>query len=260
MGPTAPFGQTGTGLPEPELEGRVALVTGATRGIGRAVASLLAVRGARVAVTGRTLAGAEEAAGGLPGEALGIELEVSDPESVAACVSRVIGAWGRVDVLVNNAGITRDNLALRMKLEDWRAVLDANLTGAFLCTKECLRHMVKARRGAVVNVSSVVGGLGNPGQANYCASKAGLEGMTRSLAREYANRSIRVNAVAPGFIETDMTEALGEKAREALLAQVPLARLGSPGDVAEAVAFLASDRAAYITGHVLHVNGGMYMA
>ncbi|MFU8855619.1 MAG: 3-oxoacyl-ACP reductase FabG [Deferrisomatales bacterium] len=244
---------------EAELEGRVALVTGATRGIGRAVAALLAARGARVAVTGRSPEDAEAAAAGLPGAGLGIGLEVSDPESVAACVSAVVAAWGRLDVLVNNAGITRDNLALRMKLEDWRAVLDANLTGAFLCTKECLRHMVKARRGTVVNVSSVVGGLGNPGQANYCASKAGLEGMTRSLAREYANRGIRVNAVAPGFIETDMTEALGEKAREALLNQVPLGRLGSPGDVAEAVAFLVSDRSTYITGHVLHVNGGMYM-
>lgn len=259
MNPTPPTGPiTLTGC-EPEFQDRVALVTGATRGIGQAVARCLAARGARVAVTGRSLAAAEAAAAALPGEAVGIELEASDPHSVQAAVGRVVEAWGRVDVLVNNAGITRDNLALRMKLEDWRAVLDANLTGAFLCTKECLRHMVKARRGAVVNVSSVVGSLGNPGQANYCASKSGLEGMTRSLAREYANRGIRCNAVAPGFIETDMTEALGEKAREALLAQVPLARLGSPGDVAEAVAFLASDRAAYITGHVLHVNGGMYM-
>ncbi len=242
-----------------EFAGKTALVTGATRGIGRAVAQLIAAGGGRVAVTGRNLEGAQRVAGALPGECLGIALEVSDPESVAAAVGTVAKTWGRIDILVNNAGITRDNLALRMKLEDWRAVLDANLTGAFLCTKECLRHMVKARQGAVVNVSSVVGALGNPGQANYCASKAGLEGMTRSLAREYANRNIRVNAVAPGFIETDMTEALGEKARESLLEQVPLARLGTGQDVAEAVAFLASDRAAYITGHVLQVNGGMYM-
>jgi len=242
-----------------EFEGKTALVTGATRGIGKAVATHLATEGARVAVTGRRLEEARRIAGELPGECQGFALEVSDPESVAAAVGAVTAAWGRIDVLVNNAGITRDNLALRMKLEDWRAVLDANLTGAFLCTKECLRHMIKARRGAVVNVSSVVGALGNPGQANYCASKAGLEGMTRSLAREYANRNVRVNAVAPGFIETDMTEALGEKAREALLAQVPLARLGTPQDVAEAVAFLASDRSAYITGHVLQINGGMYM-
>ncbi|MHB8765913.1 MAG: SDR family oxidoreductase, partial [Deferrisomatales bacterium] len=151
------------------------------------------------------------------------------------------------------------NLALRLKLEDWRAVIDANLTGSFLCAKECLRHMVKARRGSIVNVSSVVGALGNPGQANYCASKAGLEGMTRSLAREYANRNVRVNAVAPGFIATDMTEALGEKAKESFLVQVPLGRLGGAEEVATAVGFLASDRAAYITGQVLHVNGGLYM-
>jgi len=242
-----------------EFAGRTVLVTGATRGIGRAVAGLLASQGARVAVTGRRIEDAQRVAEELSGACLGLALEVSDPESVAAAVAAMMATWGGIDVLVNNAGITRDNLILRMKLEDWRAVLDANLTGAFLCTKECLRHMVKARRGAVVNVSSVVGGLGNPGQANYCASKAGLEGMTRSLAREYANRNVRVNAVAPGFVETDMTEALGEKAREALRAQVPLARLGSPQDIAEAVAFLASDRAGYITGQVLHVNGGMYM-
>jgi 3-oxoacyl-[acyl-carrier protein] reductase len=242
-----------------EFAEKTALVTGATRGIGKAVAAFLASAGARVAVTGRRADDAQRVAEELPGECLGLGLEVSEPESVVAAVGAMIQAWGRIDILVNNAGITRDNLALRMKLDDWRAVLDANLTGAFLCTKECLRHMVKARRGAVINVSSVVGALGNPGQANYCASKAGLEGMTRSLAREYANRNIRVNAVAPGFIETDMTEALGEKARETLLAQVPLARLGTPQDVADAVAFLASDRSAYITGHVLQVNGGMYM-
>ncbi|GAB4267083.1 MAG: 3-oxoacyl-[acyl-carrier-protein] reductase [Deferrisomatales bacterium] len=242
-----------------EFQGKVALVTGSSRGIGRAVARRLASEGARVAVTARKLSDAETAAAAIDGETLALALEVSDPDSVAAAVARVAETWGRVDVLVNNAGLTRDNLALRIKLEDWRTVIDANLTGAFLCAKECLRHMVRARRGAIVNITSVVGSLGNPGQANYCASKAGLEGMTRSLAREYAHRGIRVNAVAPGFIATDMTEALGEKARQALLTQIPLGRLGEPDDVAEAVAFLASDRAAYITGHVLHVNGGMYM-
>ena len=242
-----------------DLEGKVALVTGSTRGIGRAIAAALLARGARVAVTGRTKEAAEAAAAQLGGETLALELEVSSPESVTAAVKAVCDSWGGIQVLVNNAGITRDNLALRMKLEEWHAVLDTNLTGAFLCAKECLRPMVKARGGSIVNISSVVGGLGNAGQANYCAAKAGMEGLTRSLAREYANRNIRVNAVAPGFIETDMTEALGEKAREGLQAQIPLGRLGTGEDVAEVVAFLASDRAAYVTGQVIQVNGGMYM-
>ncbi len=242
-----------------EFEGRVALVTGSSRGIGLAVARRLAAGGAKVAVTARKLADAERAAEGLPTPGLPVALEVSDAASVAAAVARVLEAWGRIDILVNNAGLTRDNLVLRLKPEDWQTVLDANLTGAFLCAKECLRPMVKARRGAIVNVSSVVGSLGNAGQANYCASKAGLEGLTRALAREYANRGIRVNAVAPGFIATDMTEALGEKAAEAFISQIPAGRLGTPEDVAEAVAYLAADGAAYVTGQVLHVNGGLYM-
>ncbi len=242
------------------LEGKRALVTGSTRGIGRAVAGLLAAEGAKVAVTGRSLEAAAAVAQEIGNGAIGLALEVSDPASVSAAVGAAVSAWGGIDVLVNNAGMTRDNLILRMKLEDWHAVLEANLTGAFLCCKECLRHMVKARGGAIVNISSVVGELGNPGQANYCASKAGLEGLTRSLAREYAGRGIRVNAVAPGFIATDMTHALGEAAKESLTGQIPLGRLGTPEDVAEAVAFLASDRASYLTGQVLHVNGGMYMA
>ncbi len=242
-----------------EFAGRVALVTGSSRGIGLAVARRLAAGGAKVAVTARKLADAERAAEGLPTPGLPVALEVSDAASVAAAVARVLEAWGRIDILVNNAGLTRDNLVLRLKPEDWQTVLDANLTGAFLCAKECLRPMVKARRGAIVNVSSVVGSLGNAGQANYCASKAGLEGLTRALAREYANRGIRVNAVAPGFIATDMTEALGEKAAEAFISQIPAGRLGTPEDVAEAVAYLAADGAAYVTGQVLHVNGGLYM-
>ncbi|HSH70539.1 MAG TPA: 3-oxoacyl-ACP reductase FabG, partial [Deferrisomatales bacterium] len=218
-------------------------------------------RGAKVAVTARKLADAEAAAGAMagPGETLPLALEVSDADSVAAAVAAVVERWGSPEILVNNAGITRDGLILRMQAADWREVIDANLTGTFLCSKECLRKMVRARKGAIVNRSSVVGGLGNPGQANYCASKAGIEGLTRSLAREYANRNVRVNAVAPGFISTAMTDALDEKARAELQGQIPLQRLGGVDDVAEAVLFLASARASYITGQVLHVNGGMYM-
>ncbi|MBI5442673.1 MAG: 3-oxoacyl-[acyl-carrier-protein] reductase [Deltaproteobacteria bacterium] len=240
--------------------GQRVLVTGSTRGIGRAVAAHFAAGGARVALTGRSQEAAASVAAALSGETLALALEVSDPASVSAAVDQVVRAWGGIDVLVNNAGITRDNLILRMKLEDWRAVLDANLTGAFLCCKECLRHMIRARAGVIINISSVVGEMGNPGQANYCASKSGLEGLTRSLAREYANRNIRVNAVAPGFIATDMTDALGEDAKDALLSQIPLGRLGTPEDVARVVGFLASEGATYVTGQVLHVNGGMYMA
>lgn len=244
-----------------EFQGTVALVTGSSRGIGRAIAEQLVARGAKVAVTGRNLADAEAAAGAMagPGETLPLALEVSDADSVAAAVAAIEECWSAPEVLVNNAGLTRDGLILRMKAADWREVIDANLTGTFLCSKECLRKMVRARKGVIVNLSSVVGGLGNPGQANYCASKAGIEGLTRSLAREYANRNVRVNAVAPGFISTAMTDALDEKARAELQGQIPLQRLGGVEDVAEAVLFLASERASYITGQVLHVNGGMYM-
>jgi 3-oxoacyl-[acyl-carrier protein] reductase len=244
-----------------EFQGKVVLVTGSSRGIGRAIAEQLVARGAKVAVTSRSLADAEAAAAAMdgPGETLPLVLEVADADSVAAAVAAVVARWGAPEVLVNNAGITRDGLIMRMKESDWRDVIEANLTGTFLCSKECLRKMVRARKGAIINLSSVVGGLGNPGQANYCASKAGIEGLTRSLAREYANRNVRVNAVAPGFITTEMTDALDEKARAELQGQIPLQRLGGVEDVAEAVLFLASDRASYITGQVLHVNGGMYM-
>jgi 3-oxoacyl-[acyl-carrier protein] reductase len=245
-----------------ELRDRVSLVTGASRGIGRAIARELASRGATVLAAARDqekLAAvvAEIVAEG--GKALAVSLDVADPASVEQAFDAILKTHGRLDHLVNNAGITRDNLVLRMKPEDWRLVLDTNLTGAFLCTQAALRPMLKQRAGRIVNVTSVVGLTGNPGQANYAASKAGLVGLTRSVAREVASRSITVNAVAPGFIETDMTAAMTDKAREAVASQIPLGRVGQPEDVAGAVAFLVSDRAAYITGQVLCVDGGFHM-
>jgi 3-oxoacyl-[acyl-carrier protein] reductase len=245
-----------------ELRDRVSLVTGASRGIGRAIARELASRGATVLAAARDqekLAAvvAEIVAEG--GKALAVSLDVADPASVEQAFDAILKTHGRLDHLVNNAGIIRDNLVLRMKPEDWRLVLDTNLTGAFLCTQAALRPMLKQRAGRIVNVTSVVGLTGNPGQANYAASKAGLVGLTRSVAREVASRSITVNAVAPGFIETDMTAAMTDKAREAVASQIPLGRVGQPEDVAGAVAFLVSDRAAYITGQVLCVDGGFHM-
>lgn len=242
-----------------EFAGQVVAVTGANRGIGRAIAELFAERGAEVAVTARDLEAAEATAAALGGGARPYRLDVLDGASVEAAVKAIIGDSGKVDVWVNNAGVTRDNLALRMKPEEWQAVLDADLTGVFLCIKAVLRPMMKARKGSVVNISSVVGATGNPGQPNYCAAKAGLEGLTRSLALEYAERNVRFNCVAPGFIATDMTEALDEKQRAALMSRIPLNRLGTGRDVAEAVAFFASERSSYVTGQVLHVNGGMYL-
>ena len=243
-----------------ELEGKVALVTGGSRGIGRAIAEALADAGARVAVVGRNGERAVAAAGELPGDGhAGFACDVADPEQAAATVSAVEEAVGPVDILVNNAGITRDNLLLRMTAEDFDEVIGANLKGAFNFTKAVSRGMMKRRDGAILNISSVVGLTGNAGQANYAASKAGLHGMTKSVAKELASRGVRCNCIAPGFITTDMTDALSEKQIEELRAQIPLGCLGEPADVASAARFLVGPGARYITGQVLTVDGGMVM-
>ena len=244
------------------LSGKVALVTGASRGIGRAIARLLARRGATVVVGARDQARlaevvAEIESGG--GRAHAVSLDVADRASVDAAFDVVLKTHGRLDHLVNNAGITRDNLLLRMKRDEWDGVMATNLTGVFYCTQSALKPMLKQRSGRIVNLASVVGITGNAGQANYAASKAGIIGFTKSVAREVASRSITVNAVAPGLIETDMTAAMTEMAREAISMSIPLGRVGTPEDVAEAVAFLVSDAAAYITGQVLGVDGGFHM-
>jgi 3-oxoacyl-[acyl-carrier protein] reductase len=242
-------------------ETRVALVTGASRGIGRAIATALAQAGHRVVGTATTEAGAAGITAALaPWGGRGIVLNVTDGAAAEAAVDAIVKAEGGLHVLVNNAGITRDQLAMRMKDEDWDAVLDTNLKAVFRLSRAVLRTMMKQRWGRIVNVTSVVGASGNPGQANYAAAKAGVAGMTRALARELGSRAITVNCVAPGFIATDMTEALPEPQKQALLAQIPLGRLGAAEEVAHAVAFLASPLAGYITGAELHVNGGMYMA
>lgn len=240
--------------------GKVIAVTGANRGIGFGIANHFAKAGGTVAVFARTAQAGEAAVAQIGGESRNFILDVTDHASIEAGFKSVIEAYGKIDVLVNNAGITRDNLALRMKPEEWSAVIEANLTGAFLCIKAVLRPMMKARSGSVINISSVVGASGNPGQANYCAAKAGLEGMTRSLAIEYADRKIRFNCVAPGFIGTDMTDALDEAQKKSLMERIPLSRLGTVEDIASAVGFFASDASSYVTGQVLHVNGGMYLA
>ena len=242
-----------------DLSGKVALVTGSTRGIGRSIADTLAGAGARVAVVGRDLAKAEAAANEIGRGAKGFACDVSDTAQVTALVNDVEAAFGTLDILVNNAGLTRDNVVMRLKDEDWDAVIDANLRGAFATIRAASRGMMKRRSGRIINISSVVGVIGNRGQANYAASKAGLIGLTKSVAKELASRNILCNAVAPGFIATDMTAALGAEQTKALETQIPLARLGRPEDIAAAVAFLASDHAAYITGQVLVVDGGMVM-
>jgi len=244
------------------MTNRVALVTGASQGIGRACAVEIAKRGARVAVGARQeqkLAAVVEEIRSSGGQAMAVRLDVTSSESVTEAFRQIEAGLGKVEILVNNAGITRDGLAMRMKREGWDEVLTTNLTGSFLCIQHALPGMVRARWGRIINISSVVGETGNPGQANYVASKAGLIGLTKALAQEVASRSITVNAVAPGFIQTAMTEALDEKQRERLLGLIPLGRMGTDADVAAAVCFLASDDAAYITGHVLDVNGGLRM-
>jgi 3-oxoacyl-[acyl-carrier protein] reductase len=240
-----------------DLTGKVALVTGSTRGIGRAIAQALHEAGAAVAVHGRDATRAREVAAALGPRTVGVAAELTDAAQITAAVAGVEAALGPVDILVNNAGLTRDNLLLRLSEADWDAVLDANLKGAFLCTKAVLRGMMKRGGGRIVNVTSIVGITGNKGQANYAASKAGLIGLTKAVAKEYASRQVLVNAVAPGFIGTDMTDALPEAARAALLEQIALGRLGRPEDVAGAVLWLASDLAAYVTGQVVVVDGGM---
>ncbi|OGU17689.1 MAG: 3-oxoacyl-[acyl-carrier-protein] reductase [Geobacteraceae bacterium GWC2_53_11] len=244
------------------MKGQVALVTGASRGIGQAIALKLAAEGVFVVATATSDTGAQATVAAIVaqgGAAQAVKLDVTDSVEVEALFKAIVSEHGRLDILVNNAGITKDGLMMRMKDSDWDAVLDTNLKGSFICLREASKIMTKARYGRVINISSVVGEMGNPGQVNYCASKAGLFGMTKSAARELAKRNITVNAVAPGFIETDMTAVLPEKGREALLQSIPMERLGTADDVAYAVRFLASPQAGYITGQVLSVNGGMYM-
>ncbi len=244
------------------LEGKVALITGASRGIGRHTALQLATAGADLVVCARSEAALVELVAeieALGRKALAVVVDVVNPADIKNLLEQSLATFGRVDILVNNAGVTRDGLLLRMKDEDWDAVLDTNLKSAFMLTRAVAKVMSKQRSGRIVNISSVVGEMGNPGQANYCASKAGLIGLTKSVARELARRNVTVNAITPGFIETDMTDDLGEKARTELTSQIPLGRLGRAEDIAHAVIYLASDQAGYITGQVLGVNGGMYM-
>jgi 3-oxoacyl-[acyl-carrier protein] reductase len=244
------------------MKNRIAFVTGASRGIGRACAERLAASGARVVLAARQIDKLEEVAAGIRvagGEAFVIAIDLGSQESIKAAFSKASKEFGRIDILVNNAGVTRDGLAMRMKRDDWDIVLQTNLSGSFFCIQQVIPGMIRERWGRIVNITSVVGEAGNPGQANYVASKAGLIGLTKSLAQELGSRSVTVNAVAPGFIETDMTAALNDEIKAKVTESVPLKRIGKPEDVAAAVHFLCGDEANYITGHVLDVNGGMYM-
>ncbi|MBT0716767.1 3-oxoacyl-ACP reductase FabG [Rosenbergiella epipactidis] len=241
------------------FNGKIALVTGASRGIGRAIAEKLVAGGATVIGTATSDSGAEAISAYLGDKGKGLVLNVTDAASIDAVLQQIRAEFGEIDILVNNAGVTRDNLLMRMKDDEWQDILDTNLTSVFRLSKAVLRAMMKKRMGRIITIGSVVGTMGNAGQANYAAAKAGLIGFSKSLAREVASRGITVNVVAPGFIETDMTRALNEEQRSGILAEVPAARLGEPQEIANAVAFLASDEASYITGETLHVNGGMYM-
>jgi 3-oxoacyl-[acyl-carrier protein] reductase len=244
-----------------DLTGQIALVTGASRGIGQAIADALMQLGAKVIGTATTADGAAAIDARLKANGgRGIALNVTDPKACEEIIDLIVKDFGGIQILVNNAGITRDQLAMRMKSEEWTDVIDTNLSAVFRLSQAVLRPMMKARSGRIINITSIVGHMGNPGQANYAAAKAGVSGMTRALAREIGSRNITVNCVAPGFIDTDMTRALSEEQQNALKANIPLARLGTPEDVAQAVAFLASPAAAYITGNTLHVNGGLYLA
>ena len=247
-------------MQEKELQGKVALVTGATRGIGKAIAQELATRGATVVGTATSESGARSIGELLaPMGGRGVMLDVNDAQACEALVGELGKQGGGPHILVNNAGITRDNLAMRLKDDDWQSVIDTNLSAVFRLSRAVIRPMMKARWGRIINITSVIGSSGNAGQTNYAAAKAGVAGMSRSLARELGSRNITVNCIAPGFIETDMTRALDEGQTSAILSQIPLGRMGEPADIANAVAFLASAQAAYITGTTLHVNGGMYM-
>jgi 3-oxoacyl-[acyl-carrier protein] reductase len=245
------------------LTGKIAVVTGGAQGIGQAIATTLAQEGSDVVVADLDANRCEETVARiqqLGRKAMAVSVNVGDWDQVKSMIDQVQKEWQRIDILVNNAGITRDGLLLRMKEEDWQSVLQVNLTGTFFCVKAVLPTMSRQRSGRIVNIASIVGAIGNIGQANYAASKAAVIGLTKTVAREYASRNITVNAVAPGFIDTAMTQDLSTETKEALLNQIPLKRLGQPSDIADAVSFLCSEKAGYITGHVLHVNGGMHMA